>query len=206
MSGFTNHLMLSGSLGGVSLNSKFSVEATGALGQQFDTPAAKSGNLTIRESDTAGTLTMADGHGIAENDVFDLYHSGGVTYGCVAGAVVGNTVPFTGGSGAVLPVFDFVNESPITAQVCINIDIDFDGDTLVALGILASKVGHIAFLDAADTVLLAIPLLAGQAWFWLDDTVATNPLAGGVVASARVSNGATTAGTFRLGGLYNSQV
>ncbi len=206
MSGFTNLLMISGSLGGVSLNSKFSVEATGALGQQFDTPAAKSGSLTTRAfvpgSDAAGTLTMADGHGIAENDVFDLYHSGGVTYGCVAGEVVGNTVPFTGGSGAVLPA----EGSPITAQVCINIDIDFDGDTLVALGILASKVGHIAFLDAADTVLLAIPLLAGQAWFWLDDTVATNPLAGGVVASARVSNGATTAGTFRLGGLYNSQV
>lgn len=202
MSSFTNRLTLSGSLGGVSLNSTFSVEAAGAFGQQFDTPAAKSGNLTTRESDTAGTLTMADGHGIGENDVFDLYHSGGVTYGCVAGEVVGNTVQFTGGSGAVLPA----DESPITAQVCINIDIDFDGDTLVALGILASKVGHIAFLDAADTVLLAIPLLAGQAWFWLDDTVATNPLAGDVVASARVSNGATTAGTFRLGGLYNSQV
>ena len=81
--------------------------------REISLPAAKTGNLTTRTSDTVGTLTMDAGHGIATADLIDLYWEGGSRRSVIVGTVSTNSVPISGGSGDVLPA----DESEITAMV-----------------------------------------------------------------------------------------
>lgn len=77
-----------------------------------DTPEV-SGTLTTRTSDTVGTLTMSTAsHGIATGDRFTLRWSSNLFVAdgqvgsrryCLAGTVSGTSVPFTLGTGKVLP-------------------------------------------------------------------------------------------------------
>lgn len=197
----TNRITISGTLGGVAINSSFTLTATGALpAQQFALPAAVAGTLSTRTSDSAGELTLAADHGIVQGDVIDIYHVGGVSYGAVVGVVDGNDVPFTGAAGAVLPAED----AAVTTEVATSVDADWDGDLVEAIACLATEDACVVFLDDESVVIKAIELIAGRVWLWFNDGVAANALESNVVASMRVSQGGTTAGTFRMGGLYNS--
>lgn len=75
--------------------------------------AAKTGTLTTRTSDTAGTLTMDSGHGFTDGQVIDIYWADGQCTEATIGTVATNSVPFTGATGDVLPLAD----TAITAMV-----------------------------------------------------------------------------------------
>ena len=64
------------------------------------------GTLTVRTDNTSGQITLNAGHGIVTGQLFDLFWSGGARSGCIAGAVSGNNVPFSGGTGDNLPAQD----------------------------------------------------------------------------------------------------
>lgn len=71
-------------------------------------PPVKVGTLTTRTSDTAGTLTMETGHGIASftlNQTFYWVENGLLKSrrNTTIGTVSGDSVPFSGGTGDVLP-------------------------------------------------------------------------------------------------------
>jgi hypothetical protein len=83
-----------------------------------DLPAAKAGQLTTRTSNTAGTLTMAGGHGITTAALLDIYWINpdgtyGRRYNVTVGTVATNSVPFSGGLGDNLPL----NMTNVTAMV-----------------------------------------------------------------------------------------
>lgn len=84
--------------------------------------AAKTGNLTTRTSDTAGTLTMDSGHGITTGQRLDIFWSGGSGYAATVGTVSVDSVPFTGLVGT-LPA----DESEITAQVPTQVNVSVTG-------------------------------------------------------------------------------
>ncbi|MBK9128182.1 MAG: hypothetical protein IPM13_10320 [Phycisphaerales bacterium] len=67
------------------------------------TGPGKRGTLTTRTSDTAGTLTMESGHGIATGNTIHVYWDGGKRIGVTVGTVSGTSVPISGGSGDNLP-------------------------------------------------------------------------------------------------------
>lgn len=196
------------SIGGVTISGRVTRNAEGqvglAVGPTDPAPlaAAKTGALTTRTNDTEGELTMTTGHGITTAAVIDLYWSGGRRYGVVVGTVATNAVPISGGAGDVLPA----DETAITAQVVTELDVDFDGDLLVALAMSATRRGTITLLDAADAVIVSYELLAGEPRVWAEDSsLGANPLAGEVVAYALISNGDSAGtNTIRCGVLYDA--
>jgi len=194
------------SVGGLSIQSTVNREAEGQIGQSIALPAAKTGTLSTRTSDTAGTLTLEADHGITDSDVINIFwlDADGVyhcAYGATVGTVDGNDVPFTGASGDVLPAEDDV----ITASEVVVIDVDFDGDLAEMLAAGCDKLSHIAFRNDTPTVLAAVMLLEREGWSWASDQGVANPLTGDRVNDVLASNGdATAAGTLQIGVLYDS--
>lgn len=76
----------------------------GNLTRDVSLAAAKTGTLTTRTSDTAGTLTMASGHGFTDGQIIDIYWATGQCTRATIGTVATNSVPFTGAGGDVLPI------------------------------------------------------------------------------------------------------
>lgn len=194
-------LTITGAIGDLALNSVVSRDASGVIRHKITLPAAKAGTLSTRTSDTAGTLTMEAGHGIVDSDVIDIYWDGGRAYGATVGTVATNEVPFTGASGDVLPTVD----SDITAQVQQEIDTDLEGDLLVAMAALCGEKACVGFMEVAARS-LTLDLVESEAYWWVDDQLAANPLDSLTITSAVVTQGGDAEATFRLGMLYDSEV
>ena len=68
---------------------------------------AKATTLTMRGSDTAGTLTATtEDHGLESGDTLDITWSTGSRTGVVVGTISGAEIPISGGSGDNLPAED----------------------------------------------------------------------------------------------------
>ena len=194
------NINISVGIGGISLKGLIQRSAAGVINQEISLAAAKSGTLSTRTSDTAGTLTLASGHGITDGQEIDIYWSGGRAYKATVGTVSGTSVPFTGASGDVLPTAT----TAVTAQVRTVIDTDFDGDLLSLLTAYCPQIGLLQFFDSGDSLLLTIDMAAGEPYFWASSNGFTNPLAGDTVAYAEISQSSTSAVTAKLAALYAS--
>ena len=195
----TSRLTIAGDIGGMAMNSTLTRTADGQIGHEVTLPAAKSGTLSTRTSDTVGTLTLDAGHGIQTADVIDVYWDGGRRYNVTVGTVSGNDVPISGGAGDVLPAQD----TTVTAQTQQQIDTDFDADLLVAIAALCDQRAHIGFYDGA-ALELSVDLTAAELWHWFNGGTAINPLASASITHMVVTQASATAATFRLGILYDS--
>jgi len=72
------------------------------------------GVLASGEGGTSGTLTMdSSAHGCATGNTLDVIWAGGLRYKAVAGTVSGASIPFSGGTGDVLPA----NSTAVTIKV-----------------------------------------------------------------------------------------
>ena len=195
------------SAAGLSVQGMVAKTASGGIPpQEKALGAAKSGALSARTSDTAGTLTLSTGHGITDGDTIDIFwtDANGVlkcAYGATVGTVAGNEVPFTGASGEVLPTQD----TAITTQVPTELDCDFDGDKAVLLA-AQMKVhgGHVCFVDSGDAVLKALTLKANEPFVWWKNGPFAAPVTGNPVDAVLISNAGTAAATFQLTGLVDS--
>jgi hypothetical protein len=188
-------------VGGVVLQSTKSRTAGGQIGLEESLPAGNAGTLSTRTDDNTGVVTLGEGHGLAVNDVVDLYWAAGLRYGMTVTAVNGNAVSVDGGTGDVLPAQG-------TAIVCtkvVDLICVFDGDLLSMIAAQSDKRSHIVFRSAVPADIEAVELTANEDWEWVIDTVIQNPLAGGDVATVRASNGdSAAAATLKVGVLYDS--
>lgn len=178
--------------------------AAGSIAQNVALAAAKTGTLSTRTSDTAGTLTMTAGHGITDGQIIAIFHpTSGVSYLATVGTVATNSVPFTGAAGDVLPA----QASAVTVQVMTDLNVDFDGDDLELLLAKFTKRGVVVFEDSGDAVLDAEEVPAGEGYYYVADTLQANPLTGNAVDQIWIANGdSSETNTFSFGCLYNSDV
>ena len=195
------------SIGGLSIQAVTTRTEAGQFGQEVTPAAAKTGLLTVRASDTAGTLTLDADHGIEADDVIDIFWTDAdgaqcCAYGAVAGVIDVLDVPFTLAAGTVLPAV--VSAFVITAGVVTTIDVDFDGDLLEMIAAAGTKLGHLSFCDVGDAVLAAVTLNAAELWAWTKNQGITNPLTGNAVAYVLAGNGYAGVNTVKIGGLYDS--
>lgn len=97
---------------GESINGVFVAAGVGIVACQPTIAAAKGGTLSVRGSNTAGSLALGAGHGITTGMIIDIFWTvGGVSghrAGVSVGTVSGNTVPFSGGGGDNLPILTSV--------------------------------------------------------------------------------------------------
>lgn len=150
---------------------------------------AKSGTLTTRTSDTAGSLTMEAGHGITTGQIIDLYWSGGSCYGVTVGTVSGTTVPIaTVSGGDVLPIAT----TAMRAGIRNSATFDLVGDDLQGLLVTSSVEGYATFVNGS-TIHFAVHLTAGVAYSWENVSSGTNPIAGDTITDVLFSQQAIAA-------------
>jgi hypothetical protein len=161
------------------------IVADGAVLKDPTLAAAKTGTLSTRSSDTAGTLTMAASHGITDGAKIDIYWSTGQCTTATVGTVATNDVPFTGATGDVLPA----QGTAITAMVQHVENFNFvDGDLnalCVGAGFAACSV---TLIDGSSNVVGAVRVKAGSTaqkhYIWDVDSGATIPVSDDVATIA----------------------
>jgi len=167
-----------------------SVPKTGTIGIEPVTtnlPVGNAGTLLTRTEDDTGTITLEAGHTIENGDVVDVHWSGGCRYGMTATTSGGTSVSadVDGGAGDVLPVED----TEVVVTVPVVLDLTFDGDNLVLIGVGANQQASVRFLDSGSAVLLSELVIANGSWGWASGMGVANPLTGNAVASVLASNG-----------------
>lgn len=154
----------------------------GHIGKDNSLAAAKTGTLTTRTSNTAGTLTMAAGHGFTDGQVIDIYWSTGQCTSATIGTVATNSVPFTSATGDVLPAAT----TAITAMVQTVEPFSFADADLKALFVKADLVAcSVTFRDGSAAVVGVVRVKAGGKHFvWDDEMGATIPVSDDVASIA----------------------
>jgi hypothetical protein len=203
---------------GVTINGTITRSESAGIPPQEKSLAAlssnRTGTLSTRTSDTAGTLTLQTSHGITDGDTIDIFwtDADGVlrcAYGATVGTVSGNDVPFTGATaGTVLPAQDY----EVSAAIPTALDVDFDGDNDALLaaqlyysGAASPVGGHVLFEDSGDAALFEFCFQGAEPFLWFTENGFTNPITGNPVDQVHVSNADTAnAATFKLTGIYES--
>jgi hypothetical protein len=177
------------SIGGISIQSLISRTGEGQLSVVSDTPlvAGNAGTLSTRTSDTAGTMTLS-GHDISTGDNIDIFWTDAngdlqVAYDATVGTVAGDSVPFTGASGVVLPAQDYA----VIADERVIATIAFDGDDATMFVGWSDRNSHMEFLDSGTLNIHNQTVVAGEAFDWTGS--GSNPLTGNAVATIAWSNG-----------------
>lgn len=170
--------------------------------------AAKTGTLTTRTSDTAGTLTMSGGHGITDGDIIDIYWSTGQAVHCTVGTVSGNSVPFTLANGDVLPLAN----TAVTVMEQRVENVSFLAADVEALFLGAGPAAcSVTFLDASDAYVGSLRVLAGTGTngvnyrhrIWHADDGSDNPVTDDVASIAVTHGDSATARQVNFVGLLN---
>lgn len=203
-------ISISGSIGGIAFQGTVTRAAEGQQSHEVTLAAGKTGTLSTRSSDTAGTLTMTAGHGITDGLVIDIYWTDAngdvqAAYGATVGTVSTNSVPFTGAAGTALPA----QTTAIVACVVTEINADFDGDDMQAIIVASNRNAHVKFIDSGAAVLKAQVLRAtsgtAEPCYWVDGQWITRPITGNPVDKIVVSNGdSTNTATLKVGVLYDT--
>jgi hypothetical protein len=181
---------------GVTVRGQVAQSATEGI-EPIDTtlPVGHAGALTT------ATIAMVTGHGLTDG-TFDVHWAGGCRYGCAID-FTGDSGAVTGGSGDSLPV---TAATPVVVTAAVSLDVTFDGDNAVLVGLGATQQTHFRFVDSGGAVIgQGVGLLgAGGAWGWALGN-GSNPLSGNAVAALVVSNGsATGTSALKLTGLQHA--
>lgn len=188
---------------GLSFDSARQVSADVAPPWSVNVPAAKVGQLTTRSSGTAGTLTMASGHGFTDGVKLHVYWTvGGVQGSCrvTVGTVATNSVPFTSGVGDALPI----NLTDITAMVPVEETLAIPGDNLVALAVNCPVGGTVVFADGSDAEQYASVRTPANTSDVVVVADGTNPIAGDTIAKIFLSHPSSSGSSTLTGAvMYN---
>jgi hypothetical protein len=185
----TSTIQLSVSVGGVSVAGTVSRTASGQRSEIISLPAADAGTLTGRTDADTGVATLTTGHSIANQNVVDVYWTGGIRYGMLA-TVATNAVTLEGGAGANLPTA----QTAVALCAQVTVALPFDGDLIEMIGAVGTRRGHTHFEETGSASALAQELIATEPWTWVSDQGVTNPFATKDVTEVHVSNG-DSAGT-----------
>lgn len=142
----------SAQVGGYSFVGGVSATGDGQVTRDPTLAAAKTGTLSTRTSNTAGTLTMTTGHGFTNGQVIDIYWATGQCTRATIGTVATNSVPFTGAGGDVLPIATTaITAMVVHAESVAILDAEL---TALAVGIVGSVAPcSVTFLDDSDAVI-----------------------------------------------------
>ena len=165
------------------------VETSNGLNVAETLAAAKAGTLTTRTDANTGVATMSSGHGIATNDVCDIYWTGGRRYGMTA-TVATNAVTLDGGSGDDLPA----QGTAVTVQVQQEFSFVFTGDNaeLLFLNLTNNHRGHLSLYDAGGSELEVDINESGIPYLWTTG-MGTNPVAGDSIVKVIATHSSSTA-------------
>ncbi|MGV3486234.1 MAG: hypothetical protein ACO1RT_17580 [Planctomycetaceae bacterium] len=158
-------------------------------------PAGIEGTLSTRTNDTAGILTVNEGHGVTDADTIAVFFDDGVAYNCNVSAATATTITFDSAEGTVLPAAD----SEIIASVQASYALLLDGDSLRVFAIFCTYRAWIDFRTSAPASVLVYDIAAREGRIYVSDVDAINPLASDDVATVHVANGSTTATTLEIG-------
>jgi hypothetical protein len=163
-------------------------------------PAAQSGTLGTRSSDTAGTATLSEGHTITTGMLVDIVWTGGYARNATVGTVSGTSVPFTGLTGDVLPT----QATAISVCPVVEIPLSVDPDNAALEVFQAGGAGQIAFRTSDAEAYVFKPTTTSM-WSWDSSQVAANPLGSTALASIQVSTSAATATAYTFAILSSVQ-
>lgn len=168
----------------VTYSTTFTIPGTGLSGSITSTtdqalivsetaPASKSGTLTTRSSNTAGTATVSSGHGIVDGSLVDIYWYDGdeilqVLSSATVGTTTSTTIPFTGGVGTNLPI---ATTAVYVAAVTSVTLASFNGTDLNAYCLKLSGIGSARLYDTGDhaTIQQFMFYTSNSAFSWQED-------------------------------------
>ena len=204
---FPATLRLTGSIAGVGVDAALTRTASGIVpGQSVSLAAGKAGSLSTRTDDNDGVLTLAADHGITDGKVISIFWTAAdgrpaFAYRAIVGTVSGASVPFTGAAGTALPAAS----TAIVASVEIELDVDFDRDSLVVFEAHSDQIVGMNFETAVDASVGSAVRAAGEPLVYVAGAGFTLPITGDPVDALRLANGSTVASSFRMAGLYDSE-
>lgn len=192
-------------VGGIQFSSTVSREADGQIGHSTALAAGIAGVMGDAGVDIDG---ITAGHGLLAADIIDVHWTDAAgLHKCRKGITIdtanANDVVFDeapAGTGDAYPAAEWA----VIIGVQVVIDTDFDGDLNEMIACKSTVRANADFQEDDNTLLLAVKLVAGEAWSWCSDQSIANPLTGNAVGQIKVSNGSITAGTFYCGVLYQS--
>jgi len=176
--------------------------ADGAAIHEIALNPAVAGTLTTRTDNDTGTITMAEGHGFLNDDIVDVYWSGGVRYGMTVSSQ-GATTMVVGavgiGAGDNLPA----EGTALTVAKQQEVTLNIHGDSLEMFVIHATGRAHLDIQDAGGSELVVeIPAPSGttegEFYVWSTDSGFVNPIASDTIIKALVSTAETAAKTLKI--------
>lgn len=176
--------------------------------------AAKAGSLTTRGSNTAGSITGPNGHGVTDGQRLDLTWINadgtiGRRYGCLVGTVASLVIPISGGAGDNLPILNTggsVQGSTLYFQVPTLQEFTVTGNNVVGILVKSKspKRTQVTFADGSSDLLNIVvnnQLDGGYEWSSLSGL--TNPLASQTPTKFYLSHDGTSAKDVDVTVLYN---
>ncbi len=177
----------------------------GQISHELALVAGQAGELTTRTNATDGEITTPVAHGIGAGDQLWIFWDDGKRYNVDIESVTADTITFDNvpGSGAGSDDLPLAGTDVV---VCVpqRVDTDFDGDLMEMFAIHSTVKGHADCRDAADAELAEFDLPANEAYDWANGRGVTVPITGNPVGYFDVANGSVTAGTLKIGVLYDS--
>jgi hypothetical protein len=191
---------MAATIGGQSFALSASTSTELILGGQVALTGVKTGTLSTRSSDTAGTLTLTAGHGVTDGALLAIYWATGKVTHATVGTVSGTSVPFTGAAGDVLPA----QTTAVTAAVGVVIDAVFTGANATGVACQCDQAAWFDWRDAGGSEWL-VEVDANLAVLWASELVgATNPVTGDSIITVVAYNQSATAATAKIGVDYET--
>lgn len=194
------------SIAGLSISGTTNRTDAGQISQEVTLAAGKSGTLTTRTDNDTGVITST-AHGITDADTVNVFwavQAGQATAGNRMSMTVtgyaANTINIDLGTGDNLPIEGAT--VMVSKQTIINTD--FDGDLMKMFVAHCSQNAQIDVQDVGNATLLDLDLTANEPFIWVSDQGITRPITGNPVDEMRAGVNSTTAGTLKIGVLYDS--
>lgn len=194
-------------IGAVTLQGDLAITDDGVAQDQPAIPTGFAGVLTTRDGDDEGHATLVGAHGLAPNDMVDVFWVEGIRYGMKVTAVDGQLIDFGGvggpGAGDALPAQGY--SLVMTKRVEINIDFTGNEVKLMGMTITSCARAHVEFTEEGGTSIKAVELTTGELWFYMAGIGMTNPLLDKIVGKMQVSNGeSVNLGLFKFAALLDN--
>jgi hypothetical protein len=196
-------ITISGTVAGQGFTGSMTRSPAGSISHVSSIGAGTSGVLSTRTDDDTGTIT-SNSHPFNDDDIVDIYWTGGMRYGMKVSSDAANTFVLGAsvvGTGDVLPV------QGTTVIVCLQetVNIDFDGDDCRLIAVTADGRASFDFQEGAGTSVKHIEIeAANEIIAWASDTSAANPLTGNAIGQVKVSSGTAAATAVKILVEYDS--
>jgi hypothetical protein len=144
-------------LNGTSVNK--TVNAVGEVCQRTKValPAALTGSLTTRSTNTTGIITTDANHGLAGTERLGVFWTGGRAYQVSITGHTANTITISCAAGDNLPAQD----TAVNVSVCQEVTgLSFAGSSLAQLLITSTQPGLVELFSSGPTSRLAVDLLS----------------------------------------------